>query len=133
MNRLVILAVAAALPLLDPQATSAEAGPKTRIDNSLSACVRLTPGDTSSQKNLLLLSARIEVLKSIGECGCRSGAIRYRAYETYQGRQREMNRGLLNSIPRVAKPDDVIFVLNPDVLVRRSPPFAIGIACDDGA
>lgn len=126
-----MLAILTTLPLPGVRSTASEPQSKIKVDNAIAECVRVVADDPRPQKNLLLVSVRMDVIKSIGGCGCKSGAIRYRTYETYQGRQREMNRGLLNSIPRAAKADDVLLVLSSDTLIRRRPPFSIDIACGD--
>jgi hypothetical protein len=82
-----------------------------------------------TEQNLLLLPARLTITKSIGICGCKSGAIQYQAYEAYQGRRRQMSGGQLNSVPRTGKTDEIIFVLNPDLEIVRRPPFVLKIAC----
>ena len=129
MKRILVLALLTPLWVLGVRSAVGETQSKIRIDNSIPECARLDADDARSQKNLVLLPVHIEVVKSIGGCGCKSGAIRYRVYETYQGRRREMNRGLLNSLPRMTKSDDVLLVLNSDNLIHRRPPFFVDIAC----
>lgn len=102
-----------------------------RIQNDIAACVQVLPGEPRTELNLLLLPARLTVRRSIGVCGCASGGIRYRAYETYQGKPREMNTGVLNSIPRTGKSADVLLVLSPDSLIHRTPPYRVDFTCDE--
>lgn len=121
----------AAYPFVYPGHIWGEEPAKVVVDNSVAKCVALRVAAPEVRKNLFLLPARIEVRVSIAECGCRSGAIQYRAYETYQGRRREMNRGLLNSMPRINKIEDIDMVLSSDDLIKRRPPFSVDIGCGD--
>jgi hypothetical protein len=126
---LVVIAIAASAASSDVSGAVKEDTPRLELDSTLAECVTLTLGQIMGEKNLLLLPAKLTVRKSIGYCGCKSGAIRYQVYETYQGRRREMSDGRLNSVPRAGKTDEVIFVLNPDIEISRRPPFILKIAC----
>ena len=101
-----------------------------QIRNELRRCVEVTASHPRTEENLFLLPARLTFSASVGACGCRSGGIRYRAYETYQGRPREMNSGTLNTIPRVGTPSDVLLVLNEDIMIERKAPFRVDLTCE---
>jgi hypothetical protein len=102
-----------------------------QVKNELTGCVQIVLYDPERHQNLLLVPAQLTVSRSIGACGCTSGGIRYRAYETVQGRQRQMNSGVLNTIPRVGKPTEVLLVLNPDIEVYRTPPYRVVLSCEE--
>lgn len=102
-----------------------------QVKNQLAGCVQVVLDAPEQRQNLLLVSAQLTVSRSIGTCGCTSGGIRYRSYETFQGRQRQMNAGVLNSVPRVGKPTAVLLVLNPDTEVYRTPPYRVVLSCEE--
>lgn len=74
--------------------------------NDLDGCVKLTAGDVEKVHNLLLVSTQLQVLQSIGECGCKSAVMSYRAR--------------LNGRP--ASSADIIGRIN--TLVRQTPDAA---------
>jgi hypothetical protein len=101
-----------------------------QIRNELRRCVEVKAGHPRTEENLFLLPAHFTFSASVGACGCRSGGIRYRVYETYQGRPREMNFGTLNTIPRVGTQSDVLLVLNEDIMIERKAPFRVDFMCE---
>jgi hypothetical protein len=105
-------------------------GRLVELRNELQACTRVSAERTRVEENLLLLPIHLGVVKSLAACGCKSGGIRYRAYEAYNGRRRQMNDGVLNSIPRAGRTTDLLVVLNPDVAVHREPPYSVQMSCD---
>ena len=102
-----------------------------QVKNELADCIQITVREPQERQNLLLVAAQLTVARPIGACGCKSGGIRYRSYETFRGRLRQMNAGALNSIPRTGKQSEVLLVLNADTEVYRSPPFSLTFSCEE--
>ena len=53
------------LPLLGFRSTASGPQSKIKVDNAISECVRVVADEPRPQKNLLLVSARMDVIKSI--------------------------------------------------------------------
>ena len=47
------------------------------IKNNVSQCLRVIPQEITKYKNISTLSAKLESIKSTGECGCVSGLLEY--------------------------------------------------------
>jgi len=125
-----IPSVFALVNLLAGKPTIVAEGEFPRIRNELQQCLDVKADHPRTEENLWLLPVHLAFSASVGKCGCRSGGIRYRVYETYQGRLREMNSGTLNSIPRMASESEALLVLNPDTMIHRTGPFRVDLTCE---
>src|SRR5260221_12059352 len=57
------------------------------FQNDLSACVSITATKTSTESNVVWANTRVQLRKSIGECGCLSALATYRSEERRVGKE----------------------------------------------
>ena len=122
---------------LSPNVWSEPAAPKSDVAPKLKTvaikeCVRITPGETLRQRNLVLLPLDIEVRKSLATCGCTTPLISYKVMEPVKQRMVELSRGTIDSRPRQGRVDQIFLVLNHDGLVPVQQPLEVYFGCTGG-
>ena len=116
MNRYAISAA-----LLAGSAFAAHADQIT-FQNDLSACASITATKTSTESNVVWANTRVQLRKSIGECGCLSALATYTSSVNRGGARQELQEGLIDlgsgGERKLVLATDPALVANKEVRVR---------------
>ncbi|HEY6641985.1 DUF2195 family protein [Povalibacter sp.] len=93
------------------------------IENTLHACVTLTPAKISQMGSSLFLPTAWAVHKSTGECGCKSALISYRV--TAGPRDEVIATGVLSSMNKT----NYAFLINPDAGIAYDAKYTLFVGC----
>ena len=93
------------------------------IDNTLDACIALTPAQPAKIDSALFLPTTWTVHKSTGECGCKSALISYRV--TAGPRSEVIASGVLSSLNKRS----YAFLINPDASIAYGQQYSLFIGC----
>lgn len=93
------------------------------IENTLDACIALTPAKPAKVEGALFLPTTWTVHKSTGECGCKSALISYRV--TAGARSEVIATGVLSSLHK----QSYAFLINPDASIAYGQQYSLFIGC----
>ena len=92
------------------------------FQNDLSACVSITATKTSTESNVVWANTRVQLRKSIGECGCLSALATYTSSVNRGGVRQELQEGLTDlgsgGERKLVLATDPALVANKEVRVR---------------
>lgn len=92
------------------------------FQNDLSACVSITATKTSTESNVVWANTRVQLRKSIGECGCLSALATYTNSVNRGGVRQVLQEGLIDlgsgGERKLVLATDPALVANKEVRVR---------------
>jgi hypothetical protein len=92
------------------------------FQNDLSACVSITATKTSTESNVVWANTRVQLRKSIGECGCLSALATYTSCVIRGGVRQVLQEGLIGlgsgGERKLVLATDPALVANKEVRVR---------------
>jgi hypothetical protein len=92
------------------------------FQNDLSACVSITATKTSTESNVVWANTRVQLRKSIGECGCLSSLETYTSSVNRGGVRQVLQEGLIGlgsgGERKLVLATDPALVANKEVRVR---------------
>jgi hypothetical protein len=92
------------------------------FQNDLSACVSITATKTSTESNVVWANTRVQLRKSIGECGCLSAQATYTSSVNRAGVRQVLQEGLIGlgsgGERKLVLATDPALVANKEVRVR---------------
>jgi hypothetical protein len=92
------------------------------FQNDLSACVSITATKTSTESNVVWANTRVQLRKSIGECGCLSALATYTSSVPRGGVRQVLQEGLIGlgsgGERKLVLATDPALVANKEVRVR---------------
>lgn len=95
---------------------------KITFQNDLSACVSITATKTSTESNVVWANTRVQLRKSIGECGCLSALATYTSSVNRGGVRQVLQEGLIDlgsgGERKLVLATDPALVANKEVRVR---------------
>lgn len=101
--------------------------PDIRISNAVSECLEVSPGDSLVHNNVVLLDARLSVIKSVGYCGCKSANL---SYYSIKGSDDHGNVTPMDYSVFVPSEDGVYtFVVESDFGQNDAGPRTLNIQC----
>ncbi|MBA8841677.1 DUF2195 family protein [Ochrobactrum sp. RH2CCR150] len=108
-------------------AGQAASGDAVEIDlqNGLSACVDLKPGQVKRQANIVSFDARFNLHRSIGVCGCMSALVNYTASVDVNGIRQKLQQGIIS----LAREGDRTLILASDQNLIAGKDVRVELSC----
>lgn len=108
-------------------AGQAASGDAVEIDlqNGLSACVDLKPGQVKRQANIVSFDARLSLHQSIGRCGCMSALVNYTASVEVNGIRQKLQQGIIS----LAREGDRTLILASDLNLIAGKNVRVELSC----
>jgi len=105
----------------------AASGDAVEIDlqNGLSACVDLMPGQVQRQANIVSFDARFNLHRSIGMCGCMSALVNYTASVDVNGIRQKLQQGIIS----LAREGDRALILASDQNLIAGKDVRVELSC----
>ena len=92
------------------------------IDNVVSECITFKKSNIEVYGNIILLNTEWEVRNNIGECGCKSAALKY---EVKTENNQSISQGMFSTINR----EKLQFVINTDSSLFKKLSYTLIINC----
>ena len=108
-------------------AGQAASGDAVEIDlqNGLSACVDLKPGQVKRQANIVSFDARFNLHRSIGMCGCMSALVNFTASVDVNGIRQKLQQGIIS----LAREGDRTLILASDQNLIAGKDVRVELSC----
>ncbi|WHS30177.1 DUF2195 family protein [Brucella sp. NM4] len=95
------------------------------LQNGLSACVDLKPGQVKRQANIVSFDARFNLHRSIGMCGCMSALVNYTASVDVNGIRQKLQQGIIS----LAREGDKTLILASDQNLIAGQDVRVELSC----
>lgn len=106
--------------------TTVQAAGPIQIENALAQCVTLQPGARVAADQQVVTQARVDVKKSIAECGCKSAIATYTSEVVLDGDHRSfLQRGAI--VIKASGPQSLTLASSAQLLGER--PVVLSLAC----
>lgn len=101
------------------------------VRNDLEECVQLTPRGLVFERNVVLLDVHLRMLRSLGECGCKSAALTYRVRRDEREHGTTDAVGRLNTLrPQLPLEEEAYVVLTTDaLLLAQAKTATVDVTC----
>lgn len=108
-------------------AGQAASGDAVEIDlqNGLSSCVDLKPGQVKRQANIVSFDARFNLHQSIGLCGCMSALVNFTASVDVNGIRQKLQQGIIS----LAREGDKTLILASDQNLIAGQDVRVELSC----
>lgn len=108
-------------------AGQAASGDAVEIDlqNGLSSCVDLKPGQVKRQANIVSFDARFNLHQSIGMCGCMSALVNFTASVDVNGIRQKLQQGIIS----LAREGDRTLILASDQNLIAGQDVLVELSC----
>jgi hypothetical protein len=119
------LAATAALAAEPAKITLAQ----VRVENAVANCMALEPKEVQQSGSIVKLLADARLIKSTGECGCKSAVLRYRVYaQAAAGQRVERRSGAVSAMGSTGS-KTFEFVLSNDASIQQRDGLILTIGC----
>ncbi|OOL15561.1 hypothetical protein BRY73_18965 [Ochrobactrum sp. P6BS-III] len=95
------------------------------LQNGLSACVDLKPGQVKRQANIVSFDARFNLHRSIGMCGCMSALVNFTASVDVNGIRQKLQQGIIS----LAREGDRTLILASDQNLIAGKDVRVELSC----
>jgi hypothetical protein len=102
---------------------------QVRVENAVASCMALEPKEIQRSGSTVKLLADARLIKSTGECGCKSALLRYRVYtQAAPGQRVEWHSGAVSAMGSAGS-KAFEFVLSSDASIQQRNELILSIGC----